>query len=419
MSRLRALLPVVLCLLLVGACTRDRGEGIGLTVEADPVDPAELVDPEPDAEAAVAYLTYVVKVGDALATVAAQHGTTMEVIRELNPQLTSDDLLPGDEIRIPAGLAPLEQPSQPLYYVVRQGDLVVALAERFGVTLEQIRAANPLVDLDQVPVGLRLVIPVPADTEAEPELVYEGLTYSVQPGDTLNAIALRYSVDPDELVLLNELASADDLQISQILRLPDHASVSSAVMQQPEPQGEGVVHVVQAGETLSGIALFYQVSTASLMAANGLSDADKLAVGLELLVPGVSPPEPTSTPEVTSTPEPTTGPEPAAEETPAVEDDEDAPTESESTTPEDAATPTTEATQEGEQVQPVATEEPEPTATTTPTLALVIYTVQAGDTLFALALRYGTTVEAIQTANDLGSSVTLSIGQELVIPIPE
>lgn len=430
MSRLHTLLPVVLCLLLVGACTRDRGEGIGLTVEADPVDPAALVGPEPDAEAAAAeYLTYVVKVGDALATVAAQHGTTVEVIRELNPQLTSPNLLPGDEIRIPAGLAPLEQPSQPLYYVVRQGDLVVSLAERFGVTLEQIREANPLVDLDQVPVGLRLVIPVPAGTEADPELVYEGLTYSVQPGDTLNAIALRYSVDPNELVLLNELVSADDLQIGQILRLPDHSSVSSAVMQQPEPQGEGVVHVVQAGETLSGIALFYQVSTASLMAANGLSDADTLAVGLELLVPGVSPPEPTATPEptltseptatpeATSTPESTTDPEPTAEETPAVEDDEDVPTESESAAPEDAATPTAEATQEGEQAQPVATEDPEPTATEEPTL--VTHTVQAGDTLFALALRYGTTVEAIQTANDLGSSVALSIGQELVIPVPE
>ena len=286
MSRLHALLPVVLCLLLVGACTRDRMEGVGLGVEADPVDPAELVGPESQAEAtAAAYLTYVVKVGDALASVAAQHGTTVEVIQELNPQLTSDNLLPGDEIRIPAGLAPLEQPSQPLYYVVQQGDLVVVLAERFGVTLEQIREANPLVDLDQVPVGLRIVIPVPADTEADPVPVYDGLTYSVQPGDTLNAIALRYSVEPGELVLLNNLVSADDLLIGQILRLPDHSAVSSAAMHQPELQGEGVVHVVQAGETLSEIALFYQVSTVTLMATNGLQDADTLSAGTELLVP--------------------------------------------------------------------------------------------------------------------------------------
>ena len=407
MSCLRALLPAVLCLLLVGACTRDRVEGVDLAVEADPVDPAALAGPDPESEASTAeFLTYVVKVGDALATVAAKHGTTVEVIRELNPQLTSDNLLPGDEIRIPAGLVPLEAPGERLYYVVQQGDLVSALADRFGVTLAQIKEANPLVDLDQVPVGLRLVIPVPADTVAGPVSAYDGLAYSVQPGDTLNAIALRYSVDPDELVLLNELASADELQVGQILRLPDHAAVSSAAMQQPEPQGPGVVHVVQVGETLSGIALFYQVSTASLMAANGLSDADTLAAGTELLVPGVSQPEPTPTPEPTATPE-----APAEAEAAGT----DAPTESDSaTSDEDAATPTPEAAEDGEQEQPAATEEPEPTATPT----LVTHTVKAGDTLFALALRYGTTVEAIQAANNLGSSVDLSIGQELVIPIP-
>ena len=413
MSRLRALLPVVLCLLLAGACTRDRVEGVDLAVEADPVDPAELVGPEPEAEAPeAAYLTYVVKVGDALATVAAQHGTTVEVIRELNPQLTSDNLLPGDEIRIPAGLVPLDQPGERLYYVVQQGDLVSELAAQFGVSLEQIQEANPLVDLDQVPVGLRLVIPVPAGTVAEAGPVYDGLTYSVQPGDTLNAIALRYSVQPDELVLLNNLASADDLQIGQVLQLPDHSAVSSAAMHQPEPRGAGVVHVVRVGETLSGIALFYQVSTASLMAANGLQDADTLAAGTELLVPGVSQPEPTPTSEPTPTPEPepTPTPEPTATpETPA----EDEP--AEAAAPEEEATSTPEAAADGEQEQPAAAEEPEPTATPT----LVTHTVRAGDTLFALALRYDTTVEAIQVANNMGSSVALSVGQELVIPIPE
>ena len=406
MSCLRALLPAVLCLLLVGACTRDRVEGVDLAVEADPVDPADLIGPDPELEAPTAeYLTYVVKVGDALATVAAQHGTTVEVIRELNPQLTSDNLLPGDEIRIPAGLAPLEVPGERLYYVVQQGDLVSTLAERFGVTLDQIKAANPLVDLDQVPVGLRLVIPVPADTLTGAAPVSDGLAYSVQAGDTLSAIALRYSVEPGELVLLNNLASADDLQVGQILLLPDHASVSSAAMQPPEPRGAGVVHVVQAGETLSGIALFYQVGTATLMAANGLSDADTLAAGTELLVPGVSQPEPTPAPAPTATPE-------APAETDGV--GTDAPAEPDAATSEDAATPTPAAAEAGEQEQPAAPEEPEPTATPTP----VTHTVRAGDTLFALALRYGTTVEAIQAANNLGSSVALSIGQELVIPVP-
>jgi LysM repeat protein len=43
--------------------------------------------------------------------------------------------------------------------------------------------------------------------------------------------------------------------------------------------------------------------------------------------------------------------------------------------------------------------------------------VQAGDTLFAISQRYGTTIDAIVAANNLRSrNDTLSIGQRLIIP---
>lgn len=46
---------------------------------------------------------------------------------------------------------------------------------------------------------------------------------------------------------------------------------------------------------------------------------------------------------------------------------------------------------------------------------VTVYVVQSGDTLFRIALRYGTTVEAIMEANGL-SDTTIYAGQELVIP---
>jgi LysM repeat protein len=62
---------------------------------------------------------------------------------------------------------------------------------------------------------------------------------------------------------------------------------------------------------------------------------------------------------------------------------------------------------------------PIPTAVQPPATPLpqgsVLHTVVAGDTLFALAHRYGTTVMAIMTANSLTSDL-LHIGQQLVIP---
>ena len=59
-----------------------------------------------------------------------------------------------------------------------------------------------------------------------------------------------------------------------------------------------------------------------------------------------------------------------------------------------------------------------PTAPASPTAAARpdTYTVAAGDTLFAIAERFGTTVEALVAANVLTDPDTLDIGQVLKIP---
>lgn len=44
------------------------------------------------------------------------------------------------------------------------------------------------------------------------------------------------------------------------------------------------------------------------------------------------------------------------------------------------------------------------------------YTIQAGDSLFAIAVRYNTTDDAIQAINNLPDRSVLSVGQRLVIP---
>ena len=44
------------------------------------------------------------------------------------------------------------------------------------------------------------------------------------------------------------------------------------------------------------------------------------------------------------------------------------------------------------------------------------YTVQWGDTVYSIARRYGTTVEAIVQANGLPSNYLIKVGQTLTIP---
>ena len=74
------------------------------------------------------------------------------------------------------------------------------------------------------------------------------------------------------------------------------------------------------------------------------------------------------------------------------------------------ATPTTVAPTQPGEPSPTAS----PTATPIPT-GSIVHTVVAGDSLWALAARYGTTVSAIMSANGLTSSL-IRVGQQLVIP---
>ncbi len=45
-----------------------------------------------------------------------------------------------------------------------------------------------------------------------------------------------------------------------------------------------------------------------------------------------------------------------------------------------------------------------------------VYRVQPGDTLYGIALRFGTTIAALQAANQLPNPNRLSVGQEIIIP---
>jgi len=68
-------------------------------------------------------------------------------------------------------------------------------------------------------------------------------------------------------------------------------------------------------------------------------------------------------------------------------------------------------------ISPVSPTPPEATATPTPTVSpATTYEVQPGDTVFSIARRFGTTVEAIVAANNLADPSQIEVGQVLSIP---
>jgi uncharacterized protein YkwD len=161
--------------------------------------------------------------------------------------------------------------------------------------------------------------PEPAAAPAEPspgESAYA--THTVQAGDTLLGLARQYGVPMAAVQLHNRMGDSTVVRVGEVLSIPPQAGWEGA-------SAFWVVHVVQAGETLIGIARAYDVEPSEVQSVNGLTDADLIGVGQELVLPLDGPavaraPTSTATPLPPSTPtlSPTVGP-PAASLTSTVE----------------------------------------------------------------------------------------------------
>jgi len=81
----------------------------------------------------------------------------------------------------------------------------------------------------------------------------------------------------------------------------------------PTPKPTTTTYIVQVGDSLSGIAFQFDISVEDIMRANGLTDADLLFVGQELIIPIGGLPE---TPAFTPVPTPTETPIPFEPPTP-------------------------------------------------------------------------------------------------------
>ncbi|MBN1954043.1 MAG: LysM peptidoglycan-binding domain-containing protein [Anaerolineae bacterium] len=130
---------------------------------------------------------------------------------------------------------------------------------------------------------------------ATPTAVPTAAAHTVQPGDTLIGLALAYDVPIAAIQLGNGLGDSTLLHAGQVLTIPPAAEWAGA-------SPFWVLHVVQPGETLVGIARAYDLEAGALQEVNRLANADALGVGQELVLPLDGPaviaaaPAPTATP---------------------------------------------------------------------------------------------------------------------------
>lgn len=104
-------------------------------------------------------------------------------------------------------------------------------------------------------------------------------TYTVQPGDTLSYIALRYQVSVAELARINGLDNPDFIRVGQRLIIPTMASTPLT------PRSGAVPYRVQSGDTLFLLAKRYGTTVDAIVQANGLRSPHRIVVGQLLSIP--------------------------------------------------------------------------------------------------------------------------------------
>ncbi len=125
---------------------------------------------------------------DTLATIAARYKVEPTAITTYRPNNIggADDLVPNSYLLVVGGQLPTRERIE--QYVVRNGDTLWSIAERFGLQPSTIVWANSLTNADVLAIGQPLIVPP-----------VNGVIYRIALGDTIERVAERYGVKPTDI----------------------------------------------------------------------------------------------------------------------------------------------------------------------------------------------------------------------------
>ena len=134
-------------------------------------------------------------------------------------------------------------------YTVQPGDTLFSIARRYDTTVSAIAGINSLVNPNIIYVGQVLLIPTAGEGPVTPPPTptpppsnpppapppTNNTTYTVQPGDTLTRIAIRFGVTVQALLQANNLVNANFLFVGQQLIIPGTAVSNPTPLPAPPP----------------------------------------------------------------------------------------------------------------------------------------------------------------------------------------
>lgn len=119
-----------------------------------------------------------------------------------------------------------------IVHVVEKGETLYGISRKYGVSVDQISAANGMGKESMIKVGQKLTIPSKSSSSsggsssAGQAKTTTPKEYTVQKGDTFYRIAKDNGISVDALLSYNKLKEGSVLKVGQVLKIPPEEKVS-------------------------------------------------------------------------------------------------------------------------------------------------------------------------------------------------
>lgn len=210
-----------------------------------------------------------VKKRETLFGIAQKYGVTEEQIKKYNSRLYASALRKGDILRVPIFPEPVEIEEVVLVvdtYVVQPKETRWSVANKYGITVDSLLQLNPQLDKNSsyLAVGQELQLPPPPGASLENQEVALFESYKVPKAIGLFRLGQEYQIPVDSILSLNpEITENGGLKEGMVLRLPKQKVKSEEVNTE-----NYIFYEVKPKQTLFGLTQTLKLSQSELFGLN-------------------------------------------------------------------------------------------------------------------------------------------------------
>lgn len=165
--------------------------------------------------------------------------------------------------------------SKVIYYTVKSGDTLSAIAKRYNTTVLELQRINGILDANLIYPGEILKIYPHKDHKKRDKKDFSS-TYIVREGDTLTAIAIRFDTTVNELMELNNITNPNLIYSGEILKIP---TVNNKKSESVSSKQYIKTYIAQSDDTLSGIAKKFNTTVDKLLKINHITNPNLIYPG--------------------------------------------------------------------------------------------------------------------------------------------